>query len=416
MNTNELIKLANVADKQGDLELADFIDRELLAMSNNKNIREAKLDLSSLGKAFKPVGNALGKIPEFFGAGKYKAGPMDTAADLMMMQQNPNRSGNAFQKLFGAVDKEINLDANQLKALESKLGMELFETFDVADDATRTAINKVINKQNGLLSPDEKKLLMEHARKTGIVGRRTDADFQDIQDLIDCKSFSARPRSVQRVNKNTKLFGLGAAGVAAAPGMIGMFSPQAPDTTGSAIPDGPAMTGMPQLGPGMGGFGGGYNGPQAGSPQGNNYNPQQNIGLGNVNSMFDPASIQQSQGYAPSTGYSGRSEREINPAARFRSYEGMTRGESAPAYNNQSYVGGYSQPSVAPIQTPAVQQLQSISPVNTAVQTQELPANFADALRPATPAEAARYEEPQPPPMTPGQIQDAMNPLATVGY
>lgn len=416
MNTNELIKLANVADKQGDLELADFIDRELLAMSNNKNIREAKLDLSSLGKAFKPVGNALGKIPEFFGAGKYKAGPMDTAADLMMMQQNPNRSGNAFQKLFGAVDKEINLDANQLKALESKLGMELFETFDVADDATRTAINKVINKQNGLLSPDEKKLLMEHARKTGIVGRRTDADFQDIQDLIDGKSLSARPRSVQRVNKNTKLFGLGAAGVAAAPGMIGMFSPQAPDTTGSAIPDGPAMTGMPQLGPGMGGFGGGYNGPQAGSPQGNNYNPQQNIGLGNVNSMFDPASIQQSQGYAPSTGYSGRSEREINPAARFRSYEGMTRGESAPAYNNQSYVGGYSQPSVAPIQTPAVQQLQSISPVNTAVQTQELPANFADALRPATPAEAARYEEPQPPPMTPGQIQDALNPLATVGY
>lgn len=412
MNTNELIKLANVADKEGDLELADFIDRELLAMSNNKNIREAV----DLGKVFRPVGNALGKIPEFFGAGKYKAGPMDTAADLMMMQQNPNRSGNAFQKLFGAVDKEINLDANQLKALESKLGMELFETFDVADDATRTAINKVINKQNGLLSPDEKKLLMEHARKTGIVGRRTDADFQDIQDLIDGKSLSARPRSVQRVNKNTKLFGLGAAGVAAAPGMIGMFSPQAPDTTGSAIPDGPTMTGMPQLGPGMGGFGGGYNGPQAGPPQGNNYNPQQNIGLGNVNSMFDPASIQQSQGYAPSTGYSGRSEREINPAARFRSYEGMTRGESAPAYNNQSYVGGYSQPSVAPIQTPAVQQLQSISPVNTAVQTQELPANFADALRPATPAEAARYEEPQPPPMTPGQIQDAMNPLATVGY
>jgi hypothetical protein len=412
MNTNELIKLAKQADFEGDYNLADYIDNQLRTSSNNKNIREAV----DLGKVFRPVGNALGKIPEFFGAGKYKAGPMDTAADLMMMQGNPNKSGNAFQKLFGAVDKEINLDANQLKALESKLGMELFETFDVADDATRTAINKVINKQNGLLSPDEKKLLMEHARKTGIVGRRTDADFQDIQDLIDGKSLSTRPRTVQRVNKNTKLLGLGAAGVAAAPGMIGMFSPQAPDTTGSSIPDGPAMTGMPQLGPGMGGFGGGYNGPQAGPPQGNNYNPQQNIGLGNVNSMFDPASIQQSQGYAPSTGYSGRSEREINPAARFRSYEGMTRGESAPAYNNQSYVGGYSQPTVAPIQTPAVQQLQSIPPVNTAVQTQELPANFEDALRPATPAEAARYEEPQPPPMTPGQIQDAMNPLAPVGY
>ena len=426
MNTKELIKLARVSDINGDLELADFIDRELLAMSNNKNIREAKLDLSSLGKAFKPVGNALGKIPEFFGAGKYKAGPMDNAADLMMMQQNPNISGNAFQKLFGAVDKLIYLDANQLKALESKLGMELFETFDVADDATRTAINKVINKQTGLLSPDEKKLLMEHARKTGIVGRRTDADFQDIQDLIDGKPLSARPRSVQRVNKNTKLFGLGAAGVAAAPGMIGMFSPQAPDTTGSAIPDGPAMTGMPQLGPGMGGFGGGNNVPQAGSPQGNNYNPQQNIGLGNANSMLDPSSIhiQQSQGYAPSTGYSGRSEREINPAARFRSYEGMTRGESAPAYNNQSYVGGYSQPSIAPIQTPVtpvtpVINEPSIPPVaNPTAQDLVGQPGFGGATDSAgIAAELFGDQAPlEPPPMTPEQIQSTMNPLATVGY
>lgn len=409
MNTKELVKLANVSDINGDLELADFIDRELLAMSNNKNIREAV----DLGKVFRPVGNALGKIPEFFGAGKYKAGPMDTAADLMMMQQNPNRSGNAFQKLFGAVDKEINLDANQLKALESKLGMELFETFDVADDATRTAINKVINKQTGLLSPDEKKLLMEHARKTGIVGRRTDADFQDIQDLIDGKPLSARPRTVQRVNKNTKLLAGGAAAAMAAPGMIGMLSPQAPDVTGSEVPNGP-MTGMPQLGPGMGGFGGysgGYNGPQAGSPQGGNYEPMRTF---TPNTMFDPASIQQSAGYAPTSGYSGRSEREINPAARYRSYEGMTRGESAPTYNNQSFNVGYSQPSVAPIETPVAQQLQSIPPVNT--NAQELPANFADALRPATPAEAARYEQTEPAPLTPGEIQDALNPLSRAGY
>ena len=34
MNTKELIKLAYKADIEGDLELADFIDRELLAISN----------------------------------------------------------------------------------------------------------------------------------------------------------------------------------------------------------------------------------------------------------------------------------------------------------------------------------------------------------------------------------------------
>ena len=418
MNTKELIKLARVSDINGDLELADFIDRELLAMSNNKNIREAV----DLGKVFRPVGNALGKIPEFFGAGKYKAGPMDNAADLMMMQQNPNISGNAFQKLFGAVDKLIYLDANQLKALESKLGMELFETFDVADDATRTAINKVINKQTGLLSPDEKKLLMEHARKTGIVGRRTDADFQDIQDLIDGKPLSARPRSVQRVNKNTKLFGLGAAAMAA-PGMIGMLSPQAPDATGSEVPNGP-MSGMPQLGPGMGGpggFGGGYNGPQAGSPQGGNYEPMRTF---TPNTMFDPASIQQSAGYAPTSGYSGRSEREINPAARYRSYEGMTRGESAPAYNNSGFS---SQQAVKPIQT----QVAPVTPEAPEINEPSIPPvaiptakelvgqpGFGGATDSAGIAAELLGDQapPEPAPLTPGQIQDAMNPLPGLGY
>ena len=155
------------------------------------------------------------------------------------------------------------------------------------------------------------------------------------------------------------------------------------------------MTGMPQLGPGAGGFGGGYNGPQAGPPQGNNYNPQQNIGMGSVNSTLDPLSIQQSQGYAPPTGYSGRSKGEINPAARFRSYED----NPAPAYNNQSYVGGYSQPSVAPIQTPVAPvapQPVAPQPVVPAAPV-SLPANFADALRPATDAEAAMYQAPAPP-------------------
>ena len=417
MNTNELIKLANVADKDGDLELADFIDRELLAMSNNKNIREAKLDLSTI---FKPVGNVLGKIPEFFGAGKYKAGPMDTAADLMMMQGNPNRSGNAFQKFFGAVDKEIDLDANQLKALESKLGMELFDTFDQADDVTRAAINKVINKQTASLTGDEKKLLMEHARKTGIVGRRTDADFQDIQDLIDGKPLSARPRTVQRVNKNTKLLGGAGAALMAAPGIINAFAPQAPDATGSAIPNGPM--GMPQLGPGMGGFGGGYGGPQAGGPNMGNFAPTQPTGLGYGNTVTDPASQRggESGGYAPTSGYTGRSEREINPAAKYRTNEvGMMRGEAAPAYNN--YSAGYNpgpQTSVAPVADVSLP-LESIPPVATPT-AQELAGQtgFGGATDAAGIAKepAGDKDTPETPGMTPAQIQEAMNPLSGVGY
>ncbi len=409
MNTKELIKLASISDINGDLELADFIDKQLLAMSDNKNIREAV----DLGKIFRPIGNALGKIPEFFGTGKYRAPANWTGSGIDLMTQNPNRSGNAFQRMFGSVDKEINLDANQVKELESQLLQQLSNAMDQADAPTKEVIKKIINKDFKNISSDERALLGEFARKTGIVGRRTDADFGDLGDLVRGNPLQVRPRTVQRVNKNTKLLAGGAAAAMAAPGMIGMLSPQAPDVTGSEVPNGP-MTGMPQLGPGMGGFGGfggGYNGPQAGSPQGGNYEPMRTF---TPNTMFDPASIQQSAGYAPTSGYSGRSEREINPAARYRSYEGMTRGESAPSYNNQSFNVGYSQPSVAPIETPVAQQLQSIPPVNT--NAQELPANFADALRPATPAEAARYEQTEPAPLTPGEIQDALNPLSRAGY
>jgi hypothetical protein len=175
----------------------------------------------------------------------------------------------------------------------------------------------------------------------------------------------------------------------------------------------------------MGGFGGGYSGPQVGGPgMGGGYAPTQPIGLGYANTVTDPASNRESAGYAPTSQYTGRSEREINPSAKYRSYEGMMRGEGAPAYNNQSYVGGYSQPTVNPVITPQVnfqpvagsEQLTSIPPVNTGAAPQALPADFADALRPATPEEAARYEQPSAAAMTPEQIGAAMNPLATAGY
>ena len=416
MNTKELIKLARVSDINGDLELADFIDKQLLAMSDNKNIREAV----DLGKIFRPIGNALGKIPEFFGTGKYRAPANWTGSGIDLMTQNPNRSGNAFQRMFGSVDKEINLDANQVKELESQLLQQLSNAMDQADAPTKEVIKKIINKDFKNISSDERALLGEFARKTGIVGRRTDADFGDLGDLVRGNPLQVRPRTVQRVNKNTKLLAGGAAAAMAAPGMIGMLSPQAPDVTGSEVPNGP-MSGMPQLGPGMGGFGGfggGYNGPQAGSPQGGNYEPMRTF---NPNTMFDPASIQQSAGYAPTSGYSGRSEREINPAARYRSYEGMTGGESKPTYNN----AGFSSPqSFAPIQTPVtpvtpVINEPSIPPVaNPTAQDLVGQPGFGGATDSAGIAAELFGDQapPEPAPLTPGQIQDALNPLSRAGY
>ena len=443
MNTKELIKLARKADIEGDLELADFIDRQLLAISNNKNIREAAGFSDSLSKMSRGVGNFFGNIGNFLGGYGGYNGPTNTKPLRDALQSVPNRSG--LGKMFGSVGKEIEFSPEQLTELGDGLKSSLFNSRSKATPEVQSVIDEIINsgKVSGakVTKPDGSSLsgppamnykldlLRQHAIQNKIINPRSGARLDDLDAIASGKPLAAGPRTVQRVNRNTKLLAGGAAAGMAAPGLYGMFAGQGPDTTGSAVPDGPmGPVGMPQLGP-MGGFGGGYNGPQVGGPgMGGGYAPTQPIGLGYANSVMDPASYRESAGYAPTSQYTGRSEREINPAAKFRSYEGMMRGEGAPAFNNQNYVGGYSQPTVAPVITPQVnvqpvtapavvpEQLTSIPPVNTGAAPQALPANFADALRPATPEEAARYEQPPAAPMTPEQIGAAMNPLATSGY
>jgi hypothetical protein len=442
MNTKELIKLARKADIEGDLELADFIDRQLLAISNNKNIREAAGFSDSLSKMSRGVGNFFGNIGNFLGGYGGYNGPTNTKPLRDALQSVQNRSG--LGKMFGSVGKEIEFSPEQLTELGDGLKSSLFNSRSKATPEVQSVIDEIINsgKVSGakVTKPDGSSLsgppamnykldlLRQHAIQNKIINPRSGARLDDLDAIASGKPLAAGPRTVQRVNRNTKLLAGGAAAGMAAPGLYGMFAGQGPDTTGSAVPDGPmGPVGMPQLGP-MGGFGGGYNGPQVGGPGMGGYAPTQPIGLGYANSVMDPASYRESAGYAPNSQYTGRSEREINPAAKFRSYEGMMRGEGAPAFNNQSYVGGYSQPNVAPVITPQVnvqpvaapavvpEQLTSIPPVNTGAAPQALPANFADALRPATPEEAARYEQPPAAPMTPEQIGAAMNPLATSGY
>ena len=237
--------------------------------------------------------------------------------------------------------------------------------------------------------------------------------------MVSGRPLQVRPRTVQRVNPNAKLLAGGLAGASLIPGMVGMMAGQAPDATGSAVPNGPM--GMPQLGPGMGGFGGGYGGPQAGGPNMGNFAPTQSTGLGYGNTMTDPASQRggESGGYAPTSGYTGRSEREINPSSKYRTNEvGMMRGEPAPVYNN--YSAGYNpgtQTSVAPVAE--AQPLDSITPV--AVPTaQELAGQpgFGGATDTAGIAKelAGDPDAPETPPMTPAQIQEAMNTMPGSGY
>jgi hypothetical protein len=426
MNTKELIKLAYKADIEGDLELADFIDRELLAISNNKNIKEAALT-DTLGKMGRGVGNFFGNIGNFLGGYGGYNGPTNNAGARKLVEQAPQFKG--LGKTFGAVTQEVRHTPDELAELANGLKKSMINSRSKATPEVQAAMDTLMDGK--AIGTKAHELLRQHAIQNKIINPRSALDLEDFTDLMNGRPLKLKARNVQRVNKNTKLLGGGAAAAIAAPGIYNAFAPQAPDTTGSAIPDGPAMTGMPQLNPGMGGFGGGYNGPQAGPPQGNNYNPQQNIGMGSVNSAIDPKSFKESAGVAPKTEYSERNERGINPAARFRSYEGMTRGESAPVYNYNNYNAGYNpgpQSAVSPIQTPVapvaapvanVAQLESIPPV-TIPTAQGLAGQtgFGGATDSAGIAAELFGDQapPQPPPMTPEQIQSTMNPLATVGY
>jgi hypothetical protein len=294
---------------------------------------------------------------------------------------------------------------------------------DQADSATQEVIKKIINKDFKNISSDEQALLGEFARKTGIVGRRTDADFGDLGDLVRGNPLKVRPRTVQRVNPKAKLIGGGLGALALGSGIYNTLAGQGPDTTGSAIPSGPM--GMPQLGPGMGGMSGGYGGyggPKAGGGDMGMGAPTQPTGLGYGNTMTDPASQRdgESGGYAPTSRYTGRSEREINPAAKYRTNEvGMMRGEAPPVYNN--YSAGYNpgaQTPVAPV-TDVTQPLESIPPV--AIPTaQELAGRpgFGGATDTAGIAKelAGDPDAPETPPMTPAQIQEAMNTMPGSGY
>ena len=136
--------------------------------------------------------------------------------------------------------------------------------------------------------------------------------------------------------------------------------------------------------------------------------------------MTDPASQRggESGGYAPTSGYTGRSEGDINPAAKYRTNEvGMMRGEAPPAYNN--YSAGYNpgtQTSVAPVAD--VSQPESIPPVATPT-AQELAGQpgFGGATDAAGIAKELAGDPDVPEtPMTSAQIQEAMKLPGVPGY
>ena len=91
MNHNDLIKLAHKADLEGDIELADYLDSQLIRVSQN-----------IFQKALKGVGN-------FFQNQRMRNYDVDfknladDASNLGMIAGHPTQRGNAVEKFLQAV-------------------------------------------------------------------------------------------------------------------------------------------------------------------------------------------------------------------------------------------------------------------------------------------------------------------------
>jgi hypothetical protein len=261
MNHNDLIKLAQIADKEGDLELADYLDNQLIRVSNkftdfmqkgfnysrrpNYNVDFSSLtpDASNLGMIASHPTQRGKPLAKFFQAG------------LKDRTRTPERLDKIDQQIKGAIGKVISTDPNVHEAVKN------------------------FNAGNfGKISPAQRNALLNHlVNNDKVATRANDISPDDIVKVLSGKKPDLTTKQVTTLSNAGK--GLGyAAGAAAAGTMYSAFNAAQqnrgykpgsvdPNASGSPFQEMPEMGGggMPSMGEmpemGGGGGGGGYQGP-----------------------------------------------------------------------------------------------------------------------------------------------------------
>lgn len=278
MNHNDLIKLAKIADLEGDIELADYLDSQL-----------TRIVVSNKFTDF------LGKAHNYSRRPNYNLDFSSLAPDasnLGMMTAHPTQRGNPVAKFFQAGLKDKTRTPERLNQIETQILSSLDRVIS-SDPKIHSAISKFKSGKHGTISADERNAVLNHLINTDkLATRANDIDPDDIIKVLSGQKPSKATKQVTTLSNAGKatMIGAGMTGAATLYGAYnasqqnkgyqpGSVAPN-PNASGSPFQSMPEMGGgMPQMGemPQMGGGGGGgYQGPTYNMPSANqSFQPMQ---------------------------------------------------------------------------------------------------------------------------------------------
>jgi len=279
MNTNDLIKLARKADLEGDIELADYLDNQLIRVSQAKNFFQKSLE--TVGDFFKNQ-----RMRDYNVDFKNLS---DDASNLGMIAGHPTQRGNAVQKFFQAGLKDKVRTPERLDQIGEQIKGSIGKVIS-NDPNVHLAVTKYNAGKFTEITPAERNALLNHlVNNDKISTRANDISPDDIIKVLSGQKPSAATKQVTTLSKagitgNTAAaLGAGAAGLGVYNATRQQASPQPgglyPSGSGSPFQSMPEMGGgMPSMGemPEMRGGGGGYQGPNYNMPSANqSFQPMQ---------------------------------------------------------------------------------------------------------------------------------------------
>ena len=295
MNSSKYLKLAKEADLNGDFELADFLDSQLVRTAS---VREAQWWKTLFGGAERgalEAGEKLGLQKELMGQGKLplsqlgKVNPEEAAALKLLTDIRPGLPQKTVANIsFVRSEAELEQIATALK--------ERIQFIKSSDEEVNKGIQELAT--NGkILDEKVRKKVFDEAIKQGVVLRNSKGRPEDIIAIL-----KAEPLKAQAVRQGLKPWinntAKGIAGITAAGTALGLYNAsnqQNAQQPGSNYSD-PGAAGSPygygsedvgggdgggdyseaQQGPAFGGGGGGYQGPTYNMPSANqSFQPMQ---------------------------------------------------------------------------------------------------------------------------------------------
>jgi hypothetical protein len=279
MNTRDLIKLAHKADLEGDIELADYLDNQL--------VRVAKI-----GKLF----NWMGRGYDYSRRPNYDVDFNTLAPDasnLDTMIQHPTQTGGKMKNFFQAGKKSITRTPERLVAIEKQI-KDAILNISSSDPKIDAAKKKVQAGQP--LTPDERNSLLNIlVKENKVATRANNIAVQDVTAVLDGKSPSMPTKEITTVSNAAKALGYGtAAGTVLTGGVAGINAfNQSQYKPGEQYNNQPGIPQMPDAGNsggqqqrGQNQGGGGYSGPQYNQPKDESRNYAQVYQPANINDQL----------------------------------------------------------------------------------------------------------------------------------